>query len=434
MPLPQDHRLALTKMLLHINDAKQRARWDYYNGYVAAPFLTAKLREHFGDLAESMVENYCSIAIDARIDRLQVTGFDGPGEDAAQNLWDTGGFRQRQDQMYRWGLVDGSMYLIVQDDIVVANPARVAYAEPATDDWLSVMWAGKAWQNMDHWEAILWDEERLYRYRTAPGSANLWLTQRNWNSSTVSGAMQFVEEEYHGYGQVPVFPANPYGDGASPLLDKIAPIQDRINKIIANTFVTLEWSAFKQRVFFTTQEIDPFDVRQEPDTAIVLDPGTADARSSVVELGGSSLQGYDELKHSTVLSLWTIANLPRHMLVNVGSMVSGDAIKADEGPFIQAIKNHQREFGQAFTAALDLCGIDAEPVWRNPETNNDDIQARTVETLVASGLPWQTAVERYLGFTPDEITAATILKGQETQLQQTALQAQTEAFLTNPLM
>lgn len=154
----------------------------------------------------------------------------------------------------------------------------------------------------------------------------------------------------------------------------------------------------------------------------------------MVELGGSSLSGYDELKASTILSLWTIANLPRHMLVNLGSMVSGEAIKADEGPFVSAIRNHQREFGQAFQAALSLCGIDAEPVWKDPQTRDDALEAQTVETLVAAGVPWQTAVERYMRFTTDDITAATILKGSEAQMQQTALQAQTAAFLQNPTL
>lgn len=438
MALPDDHTIALLKTIQNTSNEQLRDRWAYYRGEVPAPYVTEKIRGAFGGLAESFVENYCSIAIDARIDRLEITGFDGPGEGAAEQMWLDGGYQQRQDQMFRWALVEGAMYLVVQDDQVVANPARVCYAQPSTNDWLNVSWAGKVWQDGTRWKATLWDEEEIYYYETEKGAASEWTNQRSWNAATVASALQYTGQERHGYSQVPVFPCNPYGDMAAPLIDRIAPVQDRINKIITNQFVVLEWSAFKQRVFFTRQDLDPWDVRQEPDSAIILDPGDADAKASVVELGGSEIGGYDAIKDKTIHSLFTIANLPRHMLVNPGVNVSGEAIKADEGPFVSAIHNHQREFGQAFAAALALCGIQAEPVWKDPETRNDQTAAKTVMDLVTAGIPWQTGAMRYLGFTPQEIQEATVLA--QAQQQQTnsatfdALQAQTTAFLTNPLL
>lgn len=434
MPLPQDHVIALTKLVEHTNDERLLARHDYYRGEVMAPYLNTKLRETFGSLAESFVENYCSIAIDARIDRLQVTGFDGPGENTAQTIWDEGGYTQRQDQWFRWSLIEGASYLIVQDDTIVANPARVAYAQPATNDWLGVNWAGKVWQDGTRWKASLWDETHIYHYDSGPGAASEWLTQRSWNAQTIATALQYQGEERHGYDRIPVFPVHPYGDGSSPLIDRIAPIQDRINKIIANQFVILEWSAFKQRVFFTRQQVDPYDLRQEPDSAIILDPGDSEGRASVTELGGSDLSGYDELKDKTIDSLFTIAALPRHMRVNPASPPSGEAIKSDEGPFVKAIRNHQREFGQAFAMALDLIGVQAEPVWSDPDTRNDPSAAQVVDTLVAAGIPWQTLAVRYLGFTPEDVQEAENLAAQKAPGIAADLQAQTQAFLSNPLI
>lgn len=439
MPLPSDHNIALIKTIQHITDANLEARWAYYRGDIKPPYLTKKLRDTFGDLADSFVENYCSLAIDARIDRLEVTGFDGPGENVAQQIWDEGGFRQKQDQWFRWGLVGGSCYLIVQDDTIVANPSKVAWAEPATDDWLGVKWAGKAWQSDegDRFYASLWDEENIYHYATPPGSANEWLSQRNWNVTITAGSMEYLGEERHGYGQVPVFPINPYGDGAAPLIDKIAPIQDTINKIIANQMTVLEWSAFKQRVFFTQQQIDPYDLRQEPDTAIILDPGSPDAKASVIELGGSDIGGYSDLKDKTIDALFTVASLPRHMRVNPASPPSGEAIKSDESPFVKSIRNHQREYGQAFQMALNLIGVQAEPVWADPETRNELSASQVFETVTAAGVPWQTAAIRYLGFTPDEVDEAMMMK----QAEQSGptpppfgINEQTAAFLANPLL
>lgn len=434
MPLPDDHVIALTKLTQHVNDERLRARHAYYQGDIQAPYLTAKLRATFGQLADSFVENYCSIAIDARIDRLQVTGFDGPGETAAQQLWDNGGFTQRQDQWFRWSLVEGSSYLIVQDDTIVANPARVAYAEPATDDWLGVKWAGKVWQDGTTYRASLWDETTIYHYNTGAGAASEWITQRSWNAQTIASALQFDYEEPHGYDRIPVFPVHPYGDGAAPLLDRIAPIQDCINKTVADQMVILETSAFAQRVFFTRQQVDPYDLRQEPDTAIILDPGDTDAKASVTELGGSDPARLVDLKDKQIDALFTIASLPRHMRVNPASPPSGEAIKSDEGPFVKAILNHQREFGQAYAMALDLIGVQAEPVWFDPETRNDAASAQVVETLVAAGVPWQIAATRYLGFTPDEIAEAEAIGEARQAETQATLADQTAAFLTNPLL
>ena len=434
MPLPDDHSIALYKLVAHITDEQLLARHEYYTGQVRPPFLTAKLREMFGSLADSFVENYCAMSIDARIDRLQITGFDGPGENAAELLWDEGGFRQKQDQWFRWALIEGASYLIVQDDTIVANPARVCWAEPATDDWLGINWAGKVWQDGTQYRATLWDEDNIYHYSTSKGSASPWITQRSWNTQTIATAFRFDSEERHGYKQIPVFPVKPYGDGAAPLLDRIAPVQDRINKIIANQMTILESSAFKQRVFFTRQQVDPYDLRQEPNSAIVLDPGDSEGKASVQELGGSDLAGYDDLKDKTNDSLLTIAALTRQMRVNPASPPSGEAIKSDEAPFVKAIFNHQREFGQGFAMALNLIGIQAEPVWESPETRNDPTAAQVVADLVSAGIPWQVAAIRYLGFTPDEIAEAENMAQQSGGTIAADLRAQTAAFLQNPLM
>jgi hypothetical protein len=123
------------------------------------------------------------------------------------------------------------------------------------------------------------------------------------------------------------------------------------------------------------------------------------------------------------------------MRVNPGSTdASGEAIKADEGPFTESLHDHQREFGQAFQAALDLLGIEAEPVWRDVIVQNDLNNAQVVSQLVQAGVPWQIAAQKYLGFTPDEINEATILAGSAGVAANNAIAAQTAALLSNPTL
>jgi hypothetical protein len=296
-------------------------------------------------------------------------------------------------------------------------------------------WAGKAWLNIDSgkWHATLWDEDHLYRYATK-GEVP-YMPGEGLNSFSPTGADFVLEDvEAHSYGQVPVVPVMPFGFLASPVLDQIAPIQDKINKMSANKFVTAEFTAFSQRVFFTRQQLDPYEVRQQPDHAIVLDPGDADAKASVQELGGHDLSVYDEAKEREIDALFTIAMLPRHLRANVNSHLSGEAMKADEAPFVESLHDHQREFGQALSTAMGLIGIDAEPMWRNVEPRDEFRNAQTVKHLVDSGLPWQTVAQEFMDLTPEQIADAEAILAGESQSRVSDILAQTEGFLRNPFM
>jgi hypothetical protein len=433
MPLPDNHQDAIQKTLEKTQSPLLASRWAYFSGNHPKIFITPKLRETFRGLADSLTENYCGLAITSRISRLEIQAWDGTGADSAQKIWDEGSFPQRQDVMYRWGLVHGATYLIVADDTITANAANLAYAEPDPDDWMGVAWAGKAFLEDDRWHVTLWDEDTIYRY-VANDKGTIGKRKRV-PSGTDFRPDEENPEEKHGYDKVPVFPIHPYGYMGAPLLDQISPIQDRINKITANKFVVAETSAFKQRVFFTRQQLDPYVVRQQPDHAIVLDPGDAEGQARVQEMTASDLSNYDNAKNAEVDALFTIASLPRHMRVNPGSTdASGEAIKADEGPFTESLHDHQREFGQAFQAALDLLGIEAEPVWRDVIVQNDLNNAQVVSQLVQAGVPWQIAAQKYLGFTPDEINEATILAGSAGVAANNAIAAQTAALLSNPTL
>ena len=356
---------AIDLTIAHTQNKALLTRWGYYSGVQPKIYLTPKLAETFRALADSLTENYCGLAVNSRIHRLELLQFDGPGAMDAQKIWSDGGYPLRQDSFYRWALVHGHAYLVVNEDGIYANPATTMYAHPDPDDWMKSSWAGKLYVEGDKWKVTIWDETVVRRYKAkGPGRKNALLTGQ------APGADDFLleDEENHGFDRVPVIAVNPYGYLGSPLMDQISPIQDRINKITANKLVAAEFGAFKQRVFFTRQQLTPEAIRQQPDTAIVLDPGDADAKASVQEMGGTDLKNYDDSKNNEVDSLFTIASLPRHLRVNssFGAGASGIAIAADEGPFTEAIFDHQREFGQAFVQAFGMMGLEVEPEWKSP--------------------------------------------------------------------
>lgn len=429
--LPDDHAVAVTATLDKVTDRRLGSRWAYYSGNHPRIYVTPKVAETFRGLADSLAENYCGLAVNSRISRLEVTGWDGAGADAAEAAWTLGAFPQRQDVMFRWGLVHGTCYLIVQDDLITVNAASICYAEPDPDDWMNVAWAGKAYvTGAGVWRVVLWDEQNIYRY-DGPEAVEKDGARQIPKAGSFTPAAD-GEVESHGYMRVPVFPVNPYGYMGAPLIDQISPVQDRINKLSANKFVAAEFGAFKQRVFFTRQEVDAFDLRQQPDVAIVLDPGDADGRASVQELGATDLSNYDSAKNAEIDALFTIATLPRHMRVNPGTAPSGEAIKADEGPFVESLRDNQREFGGALVSALGLLGIEAEPLWRDVEVHDDLTNANVVKVLSDAGVPWTVTATQYLGWTDEEVLAAQEAAAASAAAEMDAVRQQTDAFLSNP--
>lgn len=392
-------------LLRRTGDPRLTLRWDYYWGRHPKLYATPKLHEMFRTLADSFTENYCGLAINARLSRLEITGWQGDQGEAAQEVWDRSRLPQYQDRLYRYGLAHSRAYLVAdaaeEGPILHIHPATMCWAEPDPDNPFALAWAGKSWKASDGWRITLWYPDRTERYLSS--------SDKRDNPD----GYQLEDEEGNDLGRPPVVEVSPYGDGP-PLIDQIAGLQDRINKIASNKFVAAEFGAFRQRVFFTRQQVDPYDLRNAPDHAIVLDPGDPDGQARVQEMSATDLSNYDSAKNAEVDALFTIATLPRHLRVNPGVPPSGEAIKADEGPFVESLEDHQRSMAEALTEAMLMLDLVAEPIWRDPEVHNDQAMAQTTATMVDAGVPWQTAVQMYAGWTEEEVAEARVEATQPT--------------------
>lgn len=389
----------MKRIVAATTDANLTRRWNYYVGDHPTVYATPKLQNTFRDLAESMTENYCGIAIGSRLSRMEITGFTGPGAESADLLWTVSNLPQRQDRLFRWALAYGSAWLAVTADesgaitLTPVPPTRMAgLRDPADPAKFRV-----AGQVTTH--------EKPDGTPSKTRSISLYYADRTViYTGTGNDYSQFtVVDEAPGLGYVPAVQINPYGDGPV-LIDEIRPSQDRINKLCSNKLVAAEFGAFRQRVFFTRQDVQPSDLRNQPDSAIILDPD--DGQTRVQEMSATDLANYDQSKSSEIDNLFTIAALPRHLRVNPGSPPSGDAIKADEAPLVEHIYDHQREVGEALMDLLRDMGIEAEPAWRNPEPRDELSDADVVARYVSVGVPWQVAAQRFAGWDEEAVAEA----------------------------
>jgi hypothetical protein len=394
--LADDAALALDLM----QEPDLHSRWLYYSGQHPRVFLSTKMMEVFRTLADAMADNYCGLAVNARVSRLEILSWDTP---AAQDLWDLSRLPQRQDRLYRWALAYGSATILLEGEpgdiaIRVNRPTQAcAVEDPERPDVYRL--AAKRWVDPDGHHLTLWYPDEVVRLTQPPGK----IDPQRWELDP------FDPGGVHGWGAVPAVSVRPYADGPV-LIDTLKSSQDRINKITSNKMVAGEFSAFTQRVYFTRQEIDPYEVRQAPDHAIVLDPGDPGALSSVQQLPAADLTPYIADRTDEIDNLFTLASLPRHMRVNPGTPPSGAAIKADEGPFVEALRDNQREIGESLITLLAIAGVEAEPIWRPVEVNDDAQSTTSFAQVVASGVPWQVAAREYLDWDEETIAEAEALK------------------------
>ena len=401
--LQETHADDMQQIVTRTQDKALTRRWAYYQGDHPDVYATPKLAQSFKELVGSMTENYCGLAVGARLSRLQITGWTGPDAETATGLWEKSRLGQRQDRLWRWALSFGTAWIAVTREgadttLNVVPPTRMAGLRDPMDP-NSFRVAGQVFQHLkgdgtpDKRRTItLYYPEETLAYEGEGADYTKY--------TVVEGSQS------PGLGFVPAVDVAPYGDGPV-LIDEISQSQDRINKLCSNKLVAAEFGAFRQRVFFTRQEVTNYDLRNAPDNAIVLDPDHGATR--VQEMSVTELSNYDNSKTSEIDGLFTIAGLPRHMRVNAGANPSGEAIKADEMPLVEHLLNHQREGGEALVDLMRLLDVDAAPVWRNPVPAEELAEAQVVSEYAAVGVPWQTTVARYAGWSEEEILEASIV-------------------------
>ena len=237
----------------------------------------------------------------------------------------------------------------------------------------------------------------------------------------------------HGMGQVPVVRFSRNFQGRSRLDDAI-PIQDRINKLTADKIVAAEFGAFPQRWALTHDEPPDRALRAGPGavwtfapTSVDPEPGGArePATTSVGQFPTTQLGNYDSTIQREVEAFFTLAELPRHLLVSPTGLLTGEAIKADEGPMVAAVRGWIKAFTAAWKQVMDLAGATVDDVaWQSVEVHNEMTQAEVYVALTQGGFPPQLAAQIALDLPQDmldQLPATPVLQpgaGQLTGMQE----------------
>lgn len=424
-----------------------RTLGNYYDGRHNLAFESQRFRETFGGLFRAFADNWCAVTADAVEERLNVEGFRLPDatetSDVAHRLWQDNELDAQSQLAHTECLVGGEAYATPwftdvdgAPEITVADAScaivathskmhrrRLAGLRVYCDDW-----------GYDHAELFLPDEVYLWRSKTKRTSEIVDASRVQWVyddsvPNTVDGVMA------NPLGVVPMVPLqnrprlrNPHDLVARSEIASVIPIQDAINKLLADMLIASEYASMPQRALLN------FEAPTDPETGQPFNPFTPDKKLWFVpppeapgdpepkpfQFTAADLSNYVHAVEMLVQHVASITRTPPHYLNASADRLSGESIKAAETGLVAKTRRKMRHIGESWEEVMRLAGQIAgdtelavatrmETVWADPESRTEAEHTDAVLKMKALGLPDEFLWEQ-LDFTPTEIQRIKALK------------------------
>lgn len=362
-------------------------------------FATEKFRQAFGDLFKDFADNWCDLVVDAVEERLNVEGFrlgsSPAGDDKAWSIWQANGLDAMSQIAHTEGLINGIVYALVDPFITVNGEPRITIEHPsqttvvtAPSDPRERIAALKMWDDEfgQHF-ATLFLPEVVHKYQRDGGK---WVPRDG------------EPELENPFGRVPVVQlANRprlLKDGVSEI-HKVMPVQDAINKEIADMLVASEFSAFFQRWATGIEiprdeqgnQLEPFKV--SVDRLFVAE--NPDAKFGTLQ--SSDLSNYVKVIEMLVQHVASQTRTPPHYFYLSGEFPSGESIKSAETGLVAKTRRKMRFFGEAWEEVIRLAfaakgrskrGLSSiETIWADPESRTESEMVDAAVKRQAIGVP-----------------------------------------------
>jgi hypothetical protein len=414
----------------------------YAEGECDLKFASASFRSTFGHLFRNLSYNKCGRVIDAFADRLSVTSWENenasetspaeagkskrdPLEQAAIDIWTANTMRNRQREVHAEALQEGVSYVIVWPDVDTGEPifapniaerVMVLFNDdnPTVIDVAVKLWQIERGEDKGRWRLTIYDDEHVARFI----SRNKAQTQPKTFAPFVPYEDDAPAEIPNLIGACPVVPFrnNPTTGslGVSELRDLI-PLQDGLNKSLADMMVGAEFQAYRQRWAtglepiidpVTGNEIAPFS----PGADRIWAATSSEARFG--EFDAADLTQYTQTQDSWELKIARTSGVPVHWLIQTGGFPSGESLKTAEDPFVKKAERQQRSFGESWKQAMRIAllqkGAAAEqiaglsPIW-DPAGSRSDLEFWQIAQLKAANGVSPAQIQAEYGYTPDEI-------------------------------
>lgn len=406
----------------------------YYHGDQPTVYLTQRMREIFRPLDIAFTENWCSVVVDACNERINLTGFeatDARAEDVLAAAWDRNQIATEASDIHTDALVLGECYAIVWPDEdglaeVYYNDARMIHCMYSEASPRKMSLAGKLWRGDDGRAKIT-----LYY----PDRIEYYTSERKFES--VSSAEAFspdlsafpTGQAPNPYGQIPVFHFRINRASISDLKN-VLPLQNGINKLLADMLVAAEYGAYNQR--WVISQGDTSGLKNAPGEVWDLPAGDGIGQGTQVgQFQSTDLKNYLDAIDRLSMAIGVLTRTPKHYFFSQSGDPSGEALIALEAPLNKKAQDRIDRFRTVWRdIALFICKIEGvalqstevTPQFERPETVQPKTQADIIKTSVDSGMPLDTALTR-AGWTESEIEAMNKVKDEGASKAQAGLAA-----------
>ena len=440
----------LLKRLNKRLDEKQRRMQlyeDYYLGNHRLSFASSKFRQTFGNLFGALAVNFCLLVVDAERERLKIEGFrfgTGPESEVADKeawrIWQANKLDARSAVAHAEALAKGESYVLVwsnpQQD---ARRVVVDYDDGDADRRTAAI---KRWFDGDSKREFctLYLPDTIEKYQSANENQNMvgFSPTRDagyWERRNVPGEEWPLRNEL---GVVPMVPLlnNPLlsTEGRSEIA-AVIPIQDAINKLVADMLVASEYVAFPQR-WATGIEVPVDESTGQPLEPFKAGPGQLWVADVVQGLDqpidpkfGSfpqaNLEPYTSAIEMLVQQLSSITKTPAHYLLGQsGNFPSGESLKATETGLVAKTEGAMTYFGEGWEEVMRLAfqkmgdtergnAEAVEVIWADPESRSlAEVTDAMGKQIAQLGIPKRIGWEK-AGYSQVEIQRMEVLSQQE---------------------
>lgn len=416
---------------------------DYYEGKHRLAFSTVKFREAFGALFSAYSENVCGVVVNSLVERLAVEGFrignSRSADDDAWRIWQHNNLDAEMPIGFREAAICGEVNLLVGPPMgSEADVPSITIEDPLESvvvvDRRRRVVALKRWYDAElgRWRAFVYYPDRIEKFwGPASKSVTAAPVATTWVMQEIDGDEPILK---HDLGIVPMVPMahrpNLSGAGMSELAE-VVPLQDAINKLVADMIVASEFGAFRQR-WATGIEI-PLD----PETGKPVSTFSAavnrlwignppadadeDAEARFGEFGQTDLKGFIEAIKQRLQMIATITRMPPHYLLgDPGSWPSGESLTAAETGLVAKAGDRSRDYADPIEEAMRIGFLmigdkekgairQAETIWRDPRFRTESEHIDAVVKLKALGIP-DEFLWGQVPFTAAEITRIKALR------------------------
>lgn len=386
---------------------------NYAEGKQPLVYSTQRLIDTFRNLDAHFQQSWCSVVIDAAMDRIVLKGLVAMDEQQTKTLaeaWHVYQVKLEAYEAHRMALITGESYLIVwkneQGELeIYYNDPRLCQMFYKADNPRKKDFAAKWYldEGAGVWRMTLYYPDRLEYYSTT-----------SLNMPATAAAFQPDAElamAPNPFGEIPVFHLRTSRNVAKSDLNEILTLQDAVNKLLADMMVAAEYGAFKQR--WVVSNADVSNLKNAPNEVWNIPAGDGVGQDTQVgEFGETSLGMYLDSIDKLASSIGVISRTPKHYFYTAGANLSGEALIAMESPLIKRVVQREENFAPTWQeigafilklqSAVVVSPSQIMAVWAPPSTIQPRTEAETRQLAVNAGLPLITQLRRE-GWSEDEI-------------------------------